>query len=414
MAVTVGRVSLDDTNNWSISGDEVSLSTEIIATTSNAAKALRQQLLGLFDNPDEPVVPVTFSEDSDADGFYEVTSVAVDTFPVSLSSNTFPVELSLRRLPGYALPWGNSILLGAVRNNNHTISSAAAGSAYWHAIPSDTLDYYLSTSTDTNTAAASTGSVSIENIASASWSGSAVAKYTIKPSDWYDGAAKIEYARSGTYYTVVGRNVESGLDATGWRVSNGIIRLSSSSGTLMLEANRAGTWGTAKGFKANLYTTYTSFSVLRNSVEEAVVRVGMAGVFGSQPPAVLDIRLRRGAAMAECSITDLSAGTNLGTVTASICRTTTEAGTNVAIGGTVVGIAANAADADGNSYVLITSRTNSRDTTNGTVGATTPTNRFPFGLGISTGTVAYTGATQAELISRYFWPLAERVSIVAH
>ena len=80
MTLTIGRCGLDvthdDVQSLDDTGTEVRISGWLKASSLADAKVLRQQLLGHVNNPDEPVVPVTWSTDSTLDGYYRVNSAS--------------------------------------------------------------------------------------------------------------------------------------------------------------------------------------------------------------------------------------------------------------------------------------------------------------------------------------------------
>lgn len=379
-----------------------------VVQCSSAAqmKAVRQNVLGLGEI-DEPVVPVVFSDDTDFDGYYAVTSSSVDLSPEWTSKNRVRWFVGLQRLPDYARPQIETVMFGGFRANSHAITPLPQ---LW--IPNTATALYTTMSTG---ASAYTGSRTCEDGSVLGQVSAAGARYAaerkltqflLSASDWYDGACRVEVNYGGTYYPVVGRNPYSLLSSTGWRITNGRLRVAPSSTAGRLDVSIYDTGGAT--WETTAFKFYTSgagsdidsilsFAVLRNAVDEVVVRLVLQeSITGTVPTTyrhTMDLTLRRGAHHVECYWTQDS-GTNLGyvkpnTVTAS----TTLTG----------GIRATSNDAAGNRYVIYTPRGKTNDLVNGGLYLTAAANNFPFAIGIEYGgSGASSDDTAAVLSDEYF------------
>ena len=129
--LTIGRFSMSDgPSAIRHDGDFLELELQIDAATTSTpaeAKVLRQQLLGMVDNPDESAFPLTFSDDSDLDGFYTVLSVQCEPFEMFLNNGTMGVSVSLRRVAnGYQNPTIETTVVSRLATNSHGVLSTTA------------------------------------------------------------------------------------------------------------------------------------------------------------------------------------------------------------------------------------------------------------------------------------------------
>lgn len=376
------RVQPRGSGEWDLSG---------VVQCSSAAqmKAVRQNVLGLGEL-DEPVVPVEFSDDTDFDGFYEVTSSSVDTSAEFVSKNRVAWSVGLRRIPDYALPQIEAVLFGSFRSNSHAITPL---SLLW--FPSSAFNVYASISPSRNsfgTVTRTTDDGSVLGYYPRSGSSSAAERatlqYMIGPSDWYDGACRVEVNYGGTYYPVVGRNPYSLLSSTGWRITNGRLRVAPSATAGRLDVSVYDTSGAA--WETTTFKLYTStggsdidailtFAILRNSPEEVVVRLGLQESITAVVPTkfrhTLDLTLRRGEHHVECYWT-----TEQGSVLGYVKPNTVTASTTL-----TGGIRATSNDAAGNRYVIYTPRGKTNDLVNGGLNLTAAATSFPFCIGIEYG-----------------------------
>jgi hypothetical protein len=225
MSLTIGRATIDDPDTVRHSGDRLSLQGNLVPTSVDEMKAIRQQLLGLVDNRDEEVWPLIWSEDSSHDGFYEVAGVDLDPYLTHLSTGG-PVRYSieLERINNYALPRFQTTTLATVRPNGHGITTADCNAGSYVKTSINDNDYATSgvSSLVTRGASASNPQIVVHS-AAAPFTGARVS-WNARADEHYSLQCVIEQSRSGTYYPVVGRDVD--WSGGNWRISNGLIRVS--------------------------------------------------------------------------------------------------------------------------------------------------------------------------------------------
>lgn len=399
---TLGRVGLDVVANsvdapatWEVSGDDVRFTGVLRASSVADAKFLRLQLNGLINNPDEPWVPFTWSEDPTAwDMFVTVNSAKVSTVPMSLTAGWFPFEVSMTRLADAAhAPQVESRLCGGLRANAHGI--VLGTTVPWWATPDDaTMDFLglgaggagITVATRT----ADTGSMSVQYASGGIFLDDAFTSYC-SPADWYDGAAKIELTgdNGSTWRAVTGTQIPN--LATSWRINNGLVRVTygGAAGLFTVQHYVGGSWITAKTYRIHttagatvgtaITRTPTTVTILRNSPECVSIRVGMEYSTSYRSPIYLDLRLRRGALWVDGAVVVAQGFVDLLVSLATyigVGRNTAEAAT-----GHTSGLHATAADAAGGKYTISTSVAKGDDTTQGGFWATTQATVFPFMIG---------------------------------
>lgn len=421
---TLGRVGLDVVANsvdapasWEVSGDDIRFSGVLRASSVSDARFLRIQLNGLLDNPDEPWVPFTWTEDPYAwDTLVRVNSVKVGTVPLSLTTGWFPFEVSMSRLPGTAhAPLVESRLLGALRVNSHSI--AVGSTVPWWATPTDaTMGHVSGTSTATRTGDG--GSVKVAYTTDGALLYNAQPTMQLAPGDWYDMAAKIELTADDgtTYRAVTGRQIVN--LPTAWRISNDLVRVTygGAGGLFTVQHYTGGSWITAKTYRifdttgaavtAAISGTPQTVTALRNSPECVSIRIGWEYAAGYPAPIYLDLTLRRGALWVDGALViteefvDLL--DNIGPRYLGIGRNTAEAAATH-----TSGLHANAADAAGGKYVMSTPVAKGNDTTQGAFWPTTNAPVFPFMIGYEPSGAAGPD-TFTNQVYAYFAAVTER------
>lgn len=408
MTATIGRVgsdiSLADFESWTQSGDRATITGKLTNGTQSDLNALRQQLLGYADNYDEEVIPVTWSTDARADGFYRVLSVSVDDDPTWRATKAMPYRVELERVAGFAAPIFESVLLGALRVNAAGIATGT--SVAWHAVPNET--YYYKTNGATVTTATRTGAdgVLLFLTGGSNVLYDSISRWAVPPASYYKNAAKIEIGT--TLRTVVGAQIDN-LPAN-WRLSNGLVRVTATgAGGSFSVAHYDGTqWDTAKDFGVGYYAgfftglgVWQTVSVLRNSPEVCTLRLTSTVTLHTDVEYTVDISLRRGSRTVE--------GVIGGTAAGMIGVATPEAAT--ALTG---GIRATANDASGNRYVLAIAGTTTNDLVNGTVRQSAGAAPTSFMIGSTIGGGAATGMdTSQNQVYLYMAAQGEKLTVVS-
>ena len=387
--IVIGRFGLDiettEIDVWDMGGDRVQVSGEIYCTSVAQALAARQQVLGLADNDDEPLVPVAWVEDSSLDGIYEVVSSKAETAQMTLTNGVLPWSVVLRRPRGSASMIVEHILNGAGRDGYFGVLTprywgSVRGSSTWSSstgLPTTT------TGTRTPYNASIMGLEQQNIIEHSSLADSTVTSYA-PPSTHYYGAVTLKTGTS--LYTQIGRQIANTPDD--WEIDNGLVKITNpantdhvcdiqfypSSGsatptvTYSLEyATWTGSWGSGPYYPDVITCT-------RNGCEEVAIRL--------RGSVSIDISLRRGDRGAVITIRGTSAKHGIGFPTTTACT---------AIDANNKGIYVTTADADANQPILVGSNTVSRDTTNGRVYRTNAGTSFQVYAGCT-----YTGASAPD------------------
>jgi hypothetical protein len=395
--LTIGRAGLDDAtqtlepDDISISGDQVTISGYMNCSSEADAKVWRQQLLGLADSPDEPVVPVVFADGSFT-GYYSVDSVEVHSpdSGAAQAAGSAPFTVALTKVPGFASPLIDSIYtaplvtndLGVTGTETFSIIGLPVG-AKETSFPTTALaGAALSGTQMTRASADGVVPIIISQIAGSSFDvlpAVVISSWSVPAANYYLGGCSVQVGAN--LRTMVGRNVDGSLVGAafdGWRVQNGLVRVSwlSSNNTLQVAHYDGAQWETAKAY--TLYQTapadpivgLAGFRVLRNTAEQVTIRCAVVwgpGAFLANDRTILDITLRRGDRIAYVVIGHASSGL---AAQPGIIRKTAEAATAlsaVAPFSAAAGIRATSNDGQGNRYVIMHPRTNTRDLTNGGV-----------------------------------------------
>lgn len=429
MTFTLGRAGLASASGgdgltlrcstFQTEGDEARVTGVILgrdmatATALADFKALRGQLEGYNLNTDEPVVPVTESQDSSRDGFYRVQRIRVESemtrrLRSGADGNELAAEWSaeLLRVPGWQAPLFEVSCSGASRVNGHSITELDG----WCAIP--------------GTATAATTSFSLTPLTTTLVGGGSL--LFDQATNFYSDPITFSLATSSHYMgaplltqngrTVVGRQILN--DPDGWVLSNGLVKVRPS----LTEVNhfvvgvanngrtdydeiayRFGAWDLFAatqaeefGYDGSTRTGPSTVQVLRNSPECVAIRCvygwryvrefdgGGTGDFGFAVGFNVDYTLRRGQTYAEIRVS-----TDFTSPQYGIWRATTDSGTSI-----TGGVENNAADGAGNKYRIYTSSAKVADTTDGGayINAIEPGETFAVG----NDRALYTGITIAD------------------
>lgn len=415
MTIAIGRagadagLTLNSPRHWSVNGPEVELAGVLTETSLGRLIVARAQLNGLIDNPDEPVVPVVWSADASTTGFYEVLDGGVAMPARGLAAQKLDYRLRLRKVSTY--PDINSRMLGdAVRTNAHSIAKGSTV-PYW-AVPDDaTMDYIPNASATTR--ASATGTVKVWYRTDGTVLFNRTNRWQCGAGDYYDGACRFEITPDGTnWYALAGRMLPASHPEFGWRITNGLVRVSAASGDgkIKVEHYVSGSWSVSKTYKLTVTTTPTTIgsfrtvTVKQNSPEAVTVRLGLDQANGAVPAAVtVDLTLRRGALWVEGVMSRTAEVVTHLANEMGVYRNTTEAATTF-----TSGIRANAADAQSGYYWLATSLAKTNDLTNGGFYVSSAVNEFDFAIGWALGS-ASTPDTVTSQVYSYFAPLDEGV-----
>lgn len=249
MTLTIGRcTSLRPGPGQPVrSGDRVSVRGTVLAADLNELKARRQQLLGLVDDTDDPIVPVTWSTDATLDGYYRVTGASVDHIgPTSVPRAGFAV--TLEAISGATAPLVELDASAVVRTNGlgATSGEPAAIAVAYHESAS-TYDSLTSGGTGLVARAGEDGDVYVAGQLSPF---TRVTNCFPSIADRYSGCCKLEVNFGGTWYPMIGQQVPASA-AGNWRISNSLVRFTYASyagdgadlyGGLQVEVWDSGAW----------------------------------------------------------------------------------------------------------------------------------------------------------------------------
>ena len=260
-----------------------------------------EQFAAYVDSADETFVPVRFVGPTAWDGFYRVTDVRASATP----SKLLGLSVSLERVRGFAAPIFESVVLGSKRSG----VIAGVTPTAWHGVPATAVGYETGVLTPTRAVlSGETGDVQIFSEAT-NHLFNARPMWFLSPADWYDGAAELTVAG----HVVTGRQVRNA--PADWVLSNGLARFSGrADGAVVSERwdaagqvwTDSGAWSVTRSSSAigPLGAAHT-LTVLRNDPACVTVRLAYdaaSNVAGSRFVVYLDVSLRRGSTVAECSL----------------------------------------------------------------------------------------------------------------
>ena len=419
MTIQIGRAGRDSAltlrspTHWSVDGDNVELDGVLDADTAYELAFLRAQVNGLVDNPDEPVVALNWPGDVTVDGFYRVVAGGVPMPPRGLAARRLNYRLRLRRVSMF--PDISSVMVGnAVRTNAHSIAKGTT--VPWWAVPDDaTMDYIPSASSADRVT--DSGTVKVWYRTDGTVLYNRTNRWACAASDYYDGACRFETTPDGsTWVAVVGRRLPGTPAASdGWRITNGLVRVSYGSGAGLLKVEHylsaAGGWVVSKTYKLTVGSTpstigaFRTIALRRNSPEVVTITLGLDQATGTPAAVTVDLTIRRGALWVEGVMSRTSeVVTYLNNEMGIYCNSAEAATAHTA------GLHATSADAQGGKYLLNTALAKTNDLTQGGFYANAAVNALDFQIGYeppSAQTIDnFTNQTYA-----YMAPLDESVGV---
>ena len=293
-------------------------------TTVAMVTWLHGQISGLQEGR---LVPVTFRDKAERDGYYAVTSASSDLTDYQGEVASASWTLELQRQGSDTEVDIQSRLTGAVRTNNFSLTGTK-----WHAPSIGHYAYYTGTTTPSNfDRVGEDGTIRIYTSIPANTS----PKWGCPTESYMNGAVRLTTTQYvSTENQVEGINREVG--PTGWTLSNGLINVTphASAGRLTIGTYASGSyrtvdWNILAG-GANLLA-WQSVSILRNDPEQVVIRLTSNRSAGAGGRDTLDLTLRRGAQFVEGYL-QTSTSANLGIATAN--ATTAASGANGTVAAT--------------------------------------------------------------------------------
>lgn len=297
MTLSIGRFGLDpallSARVWNTSGDSISIAGHLVksdrtTTTVAEALALRAQIEGLVDNPDEDAVPIVWTADPSINGWYRITAAACTMVGAALATGLFEFAITARRIAPAA--GHESVVTSRTIANDHGITAVTP----WHVAPPNARGYEWPTGTTASIRSTADGVVQLRTATSNAHS---TARWLCSPADTYKAAATLK----ANGVPVIGHALPAGHDGD-WLLDNGLVRCrpnASKPGMLEVDHYKAGAWIGYRTFKIRLNTatgyasSLTDLEVLHNAPHRVTIRLNIGP---DDPPSsrTLDLTIRRG------------------------------------------------------------------------------------------------------------------------
>lgn len=331
------------------------------------------------------VIPVTFRDKVERNGYYSVTSTSSDLMDYQGEVASATWQMELQRLGSEGELDLQSRLTGAVRNNTFSLSGNR-----WHAPPINHYAYLTGTTLPSNhDRVTEDGTIRVYTDLPANTS----PRWGCQPSDYLKGAVRL----TSTTYVSTENQVEGinrYIGPTGWTLSNGLINVTptATAGRLTVGLYSSGSYKTTDWevwSGGNALLDWQSAALLRNDPEQVVLRLTVNRGLFTPGRETLDLTLRRGAQFVE------------GFLQVTEANTLRVLGSNAATSASAANgtIAATANDANGIRRICGTAKTiGAFNTTN--CGISTPASQttFDFWIGatIGAGTASQTDGTSLQ------------------
>lgn len=371
MTLQIGRAGLVDSltitgpQDWRISGNRHRISGVMKSSSLANTKALRDVMVAQVGE----VIPVTYSTDSSYDGFYRCLDADVDArhrLGSLQGDGLFDFQVDLELIGTYSSAEFQGLIDNQLKANDHGLISSEVN--WWHSPPIGSIAY---TNGDT---AGNTGLISRTGEDGDSTVAVGIPdtspQWTVSPANYYKGGC---YVKVGGYERA-GKDVP--LDADDWELGNHLVKVTpglttgSSNGQIEVAHYDASAFVTAKAYTikysgSSAIPSWDKMRIIFNNPELCVIELVQEGNEGGGNQFTrhnLRLGVRRGGLMVFGYYYYDGAA-----ATFSLDRSSTEAGTAVTPTGasSAMAIRATSNDADGNRYVIGSSKTNTADTTNG-------------------------------------------------
>jgi len=383
--VRVGRITLNESYSKALSdsGDRKVKISGVEMISSRGLPTLRARVVDLA-NSYGMMVPVVFENKTDWNGYYIVDGVDPSyTEWGDQGVGIIEWSLELQRFGS-----DNDIdIESRLTGGTPLLNDFAGAGEIWHAPPIGHAAYWSGPSAPGQVVRVTRdGPITVYRNVDADTN----PRFVCSPENYSRGRCRFIDSNG---VERVGTNFDT--DAVGWEINNGLVSVQQGgSGTF-----RVGTWGTGFEFKSwnvlapSALAAPVGVSVLRNDYECTVVRL----LWNVSPSGrvTADLTLRRGSRFVEVYVQSMLSAT-LG-----ISAATPEAGT--VTGGYMF---ANAADADGNKYLIGSARSFTGDGPNGKISKATSV-KFDAFIGVGT---AVDGDEPADVYQQYLGSPAERVT----
>lgn len=348
--LTVGRITLRETVTVSeAGGDSRTLAVSGQESTPPLTRAVltarHDDLLALSA---DQVLPVTWTDKPERDGYYTVSGPSADLTDQQGEVVTSAWRLNLTRIGTPGETDLQSRLAGAARANDHSLTGER-----WHAPPISHYAYYTGATLPTAaTRSSADGTITIYRSLPAAVS----PRWGCAPASYGLGRVRVisqGLERSGTDVPV---------NSADWELSNALVRVRLASGSLEIASYDGSSWDTKAWTVTANSTTITSWdsaTVLRNEYELCILRLTKSRSPGRT---TLDLTLRRGSRVIEGYLQNDTSTTLSVSLTSSETTTT---GTGYVV--------ATSTDASGNKYTAGSARTFTTHANGGITKAATTT-----------------------------------------
>ncbi len=422
MTLQVGQLKgLRNPSSVSFDGRRLSLEGWLRGVTREEVSANRDTLLGYNNNPDEPAIPIIWEDDPWIDGMYRDIQFSAQPIPGVSERGTFDIQYNLDASLISRQVAVEAVTVGGFRTNGAGTSYDQASEVQpFYCVPANSYDYYGDDGStavlSTTTRVSATGAVSFVPFDSPTAITRRVPSYSMPLAEWYTGACTIEQAVGGGQVPLAGRSFPAGKSpALGWRISNGLIRLSDSrtlNRSFTVEVFDGTKWNgyeLALYLPSNYFETFYTVTILRNSPESCVVRVSTSPG-ANTIPILIDVRLVRGSRFAEIRMATLS-GLTVDWVTKWFPELVTTV--ELSSGGNVYGLYRSAADANSMRFYSFSSADVTTGATTDTYMQQTTSNNCNIAVGQQMNSLS--GATYESMTAlwkQYLGPVSARQRVV--
>ncbi|MCA1840226.1 MAG: hypothetical protein LC723_07845, partial [Actinobacteria bacterium] len=399
----------DNEGNLSLAGQESSPPTTIAMVTFLHGQ-INSMMTGV-------VIPVTFRDKDERNGFYQIGSVDMTASEGSTTATTTS-ELTNYQNEVAKADWTISLirggshtevdlqsrLTGAVRQNDFSQTGER-----WHAAAIGHYGYQTGT-TDVSSWVDRTGADGVVRVYRAI-PANTHPRWGCDPLNYYGGRVRItDTLEVSTENEIEGLNHK--LSTTGWTLSNGLVNVTATASAGIIDVQsydpdvsasyRSTQWKIQRTAGTNIQA-WQSVSIIRNTFEQCIIRL-TANIVNTPGRVTLDLTLKRGSRFVEGYLQSSSSAT-LKVMPNNVTTSTS------ATSGTVV---ASSNDTNGNKPIIGSARTFTADTVNGGLSkAATTSLDFYIGAIIQPGGgAAQSGDAAADLQAQYIGTLPESTYIV--
>lgn len=377
---------------WTVSGDVVLSGNARV----DQGIAIREQILGMDGNPDEPFVAVQWSEEPNVNGFYWLLGIRCEAGQMHLTDGLLSWSAELERVSGSEFPPLESHGTWQLTTNTRGVTSgsfttlavpqwAVPGTATEFGPVSGTVSGSGGTGYVSPALTLAPGFGSIRQIYRAVVPSSGIYGWSVDPSEYYYGACRVTMdIGSAGDQLVLGRRA---ADLYTWEVSNGLVRfwLDSTDDTIHMEQWQytSGVWNQPNGtnfrLEADLPINYHTMTILRNSPECVAIRLECDNQNTNYPTRVyVDLTILRGSSVVYGYMSVPQGATHWDTLFIFRVQTTPSVASTAITGG----FRATTADAQGMQFFIVTGSPACTDTlATGRTATTADTTSLSFAIG---------------------------------